>query len=56
VTTDISSPPPSIVPADLWSDFVSWARDGGYDESYFDRWDSKSVALQVAFLAELVGE
>lgn len=56
MTSDLSSPPPNIVPPDLWKDFMEWARDGGYDESYFDRWDSKSVALQVAFIAEMAGE
>lgn len=42
----------SIIPSDLQSDFEQWAADGGYDESYFNRWDSKSRALEEQFLAE----
>ena len=42
----------SIVPLDLQSEFLEWARDGGYDESYFNRWDSKSRALEELFLSE----
>lgn len=48
----IASPPPSLIPANAWLDFLEWARDGGYDESYFNRWDSKSRALEQAYLDE----
>jgi hypothetical protein len=44
--------PKSLITSDLTDEFQSWARDGGYDESYFDRWDSKSLALEEEFLAE----
>jgi len=42
-----------LVDATAWSDFVSWAREGGYDESYFNRWDSKSQELQRQYLEEM---
>lgn len=51
-TSDLSQPPPSIIPENEWSDFCEWARDGGYDQSYFNRFDSKSLALQEEYLEE----
>lgn len=53
MTRDLSKPPPSIIPAIQWNDFCEWARDGGYDQSYFNRFDSKSLALQELYLEEL---
>jgi len=50
--TDASLPPRTIVPPSRWQEFTEWANDGGYDESYHDRWDSKSVELQRQFLEE----
>lgn len=47
-----SSLPPSLIPEDQKQDFLEWARDGGYDESYFDRYDSKSRELEQTFLEE----
>lgn len=44
--------PPSPVPATRREEFAEWARDGGYDESYFDRWDSRSLALEEAFMEQ----
>ena len=44
--------PKPLVGPDEWSDFVEWAHDGGYDESYFNRWDSKSYYLQVQYIDE----
>lgn len=51
-STDISQPPEPLVSNEDWSDFCEWARDGGYDQSYFNRWDSKSLALQQQYLGE----
>lgn len=51
-SASISGPPPSLIPPDLWSDFMEWASDGGYDESYFNRWDSKSRTLEQTYLDE----
>lgn len=48
-----NDPLKSIVPPELTKEFLEWARDGGYDESYFNRWDSKSRALEEMFLSEL---
>jgi hypothetical protein len=45
----------SIIPPELATEFLEWARDGGYDESYFNRWDSKSRALEETFLLEMAG-
>jgi hypothetical protein len=42
----------SVIPAHLYHEFLEWARDGGYDESYFNRWDSKSRVLEEEFLME----
>lgn len=50
--SDISQPPPSIIPENEWMDFCEWARGGGYDQSYFNRFDSKSPALQAQYLEE----
>jgi hypothetical protein len=50
---DASTPPPPLIPEGQWQDFVQWANDGGYDQSYFDRWDSKSLALQQTYLDEM---
>jgi len=49
---DASVVPPSLVPPSRWQDFVEWTAEGGYDESYFDRRDSKSLELQRLFLEE----
>lgn len=49
---DVAKPPRSLIdPAD-YPDFVEWARDAGYDESWFNRWDSKSRALEEHYLEE----
>lgn len=48
--------PEPLVPASRWQDFIEWANDGGYDESYHNRWDSKSLELQRTFLDETSGE
>lgn len=53
---DLSHPPPPLIPAELWPEFCEWAKDGGYDESYFNRYDSKSIALQEDFLVEIQEE
>lgn len=48
-------PKPLVGPddwSDLWADFVEWAYDDGYDESYFNRWDSKSYYPQVQYIDE----
>jgi hypothetical protein len=50
---DFSKPPPAIVSGNEWPDFCEWARDGGYDQSYFNRFDSKSLALQEQYRDEL---
>lgn len=50
--TSILSPPASLIPAARLPDFFAWALEGGYDESYHNRWDSKSLALQEAYLEE----
>lgn len=50
--TDIASPPKTIVSPSRWQEFIDWANDGGYDESYHNRWDSKSVELQRQFIEE----
>jgi hypothetical protein len=49
----ISSPPPPLIPAEQWAEFCEWAHDGGYDQSWFNRWDSKSLQLQQMYLDEL---
>ncbi len=49
----LSSPPPPLIPAEQWAEFCEWARDGGYDQSWFNRWDSKSLQLQQMYLDEL---
>lgn len=43
---------PPVIISD-WSAFCEWAKDAGYDESYLNQWDSKCLALQEQFLAEL---
>lgn len=45
--------PEPLVPASRWHEFVEWANDGGYDESWHNRWDSKSQELQRTFLEEV---
>lgn len=53
VTIDIEvRTPRPIVEASRWEDFLSWANDCGYDESYFNRFDSKSLEIQLTFLEE----
>lgn len=47
-----SAVPPPLVPSSRWQEFVEWASEGGYDESCFDRRDSKSHELQRLFLEE----
>lgn len=44
----------TIVPD--WQEFVAWAKDGGYDESYLDVNDSKCLELQKQFLEEAEAE
>lgn len=46
--------PKSLIPMSQKADFFEWARDGGYDESHFNRYDSKSRALEETYL-EAVG-
>ncbi|MBP9714179.1 MAG: hypothetical protein KBD60_10890 [Sterolibacterium sp.] len=46
--------PPVIVAN--WQAFYEWARDGGYDESYLNPYDSKCLALQEKFLEEIEAE
>lgn len=48
----VNDPLKSAVPPELQQEFLEWAKDGGYDQSYFNRWDSKSRALEEAFLSE----
>lgn len=48
----LAKPPTELVPPSRWAEFCEWARDGGYDESYFNRWDSRSLELQRQFLGE----
>lgn len=43
---------PSLVVVPDWAEFVAWAKDGGYDESYLDINDFKCLALQRTFLEE----
>lgn len=45
--------PPSLIPADQRQDFLQWADDGGYDQSYFNRWDAKSRELEQNYLDEM---
>lgn len=49
---DLSAPPAPLIPSDQWADFCEWAREGGYDQPWFNRWDSKSVWLQEQYLEE----
>lgn len=44
--------PENLITPEQWAEFCEWAEDGGYDQSYFNRWDSKSYALQKQFLEE----
>ena len=48
----LTDPLKSLIPSELLEEFRDWARDGGYDESYFNRWDSKSRHLEETFLQE----
>jgi hypothetical protein len=48
----ISNSPQTVIPVELRTEFLEWAKDGGYDESYFNRWDSKSRDLEETFLLE----
>lgn len=50
--SDIGSPPTSLISSDKLDDFREWARDGGYGEEYFNRWDSRSLWLEELFLSE----
>lgn len=50
--TDASHLPDQIIPAEEWDHFCDWARDIGYDESYLNPWDSKSITLQQQYLDE----
>lgn len=56
MTFDVNAQAPnilkSVIPTELSSDFLEWAMDSGYDESYFNRWDSKCRALEETFLNE----
>jgi hypothetical protein len=52
MTTDAAIVPPPLVQPSRWNEFIEWARDGGYDESWFNRWDSKFHELQRVFLDE----
>lgn len=49
---DLSKPPELLISPEEWPDFCEWASDGGYDQSYFNRWDSKSLELQRQYLIE----
>jgi hypothetical protein len=49
---DVHTVPAPLVSPDRWTEFVEWANDAGYDESYHNRWDSKSIELQRQFLEE----
>lgn len=49
---DAGQLPPNLVAPEDWQDFCSWAQESGYDESWLNRWDSRSLALQEAFLEE----
>ncbi|NTF18040.1 hypothetical protein G6L37_06455 [Agrobacterium rubi] len=51
---DASQVPPPLVPASRYQDFVQWASECGYDESYFNRWDSKYQEIQSLFLEEVL--
>ena len=42
----------SLVIVPDWSEFFAWAKDAGYGEAYLDINDSRSLALQAAFLEE----
>ena len=47
---------PSLVIVPDWKEFCAWTRDAGYDESYLDINDSKCMALQEQYLAEVAEE
>jgi len=49
----ISRNDPSLIIVLDWAEFVSWAEDGGYDESYFDVNHEKCLALQQMYLEEV---
>lgn len=53
---DAGTLPKDLISAGDWPDFCDWARDAGYDESYFNRYDSKSYALQQQYLEEVSHE
>jgi hypothetical protein len=44
---------PSLTIVPNWAEFVAWAEDGGYDESYFDINHEKCLTLQQEYLLEL---
>ncbi len=44
--------PVPLIPPEAWPAFCAWARDGGYDQSYFNHYDSKSQWLQEQYLEE----
>ena len=48
--------PASLIPPEAWPAFCAWARDGGYDQSHFNRHDSKSRALEAQYLEEQTDE
>lgn len=50
---DATRPPEPLVPPEQWPDFCDWVRDGGYDESWLNRWDSRSLWLQEQYLEEM---
>lgn len=43
---------PPVIVSD-WNAFCEWGKDGGYDESYFNMYDSKCLALQEQYLQEM---
>lgn len=52
MTSDFANALNPLIPADRWAEYMEWATDGGYDESFHDRWHSKSRDLQRQFLEE----
>lgn len=45
---------PCLIIVPDWAEFVSWAGDGGYDESYFDINHEKCLTLQELYLEEVI--
>jgi hypothetical protein len=52
MATEAHLVPEPLVPSSRWREFIEWANDGGYDESWHNRWDTKSIELQRVFLEE----